>query len=96
MTLDQEMALWEARSNDEFGTILRNINTAAAEYFFAEPDEFGIVHNTPINHYMACYALDGNRKYIAHVIYSMLENRDILEDEAIKQMADQMMMVAEA
>ena len=93
MTLDEEMALWQARSNDEFGSILNEINEASAEYFFAEPDEFGIV-NTPVSHYKIIYALDGTRKAIAHTIYRMLEDRDILEDENIKALADKMMKLA--
>ena len=93
MTLNEEMALWQTRSNDEFGTILNEINEASAEYFFAEPDEFGIV-NTPISHYKTIYALDGTRKSIAHTIYKMLEDRDILENENIKALADKMMKLA--
>ena len=93
MTIDEEMALWEARSNDEFGTILNEINEASADYFFTEPDEFGIV-NTPVSHYKTIYALDGTRKAIAHTIYKMLEDRDILEDENIKALADKMMDLA--
>ena len=93
MTLDEEMALWQARSNDEFGTMLKEINEASAEYFFAEPDEFGIV-NTPVSHYLTLYALDGTRKYIAHTIYRILKDRDILEDENIKALADKMMKLA--
>jgi len=93
MTLDEEMTLWQARSNDEFGTMLKEINEASAEYFFAEPDEFGIV-NTPVSHYLTLYALDGTRKYIAHTIYRILEDRDILEDENIKALADKMMKLA--
>jgi hypothetical protein len=93
MALDDEMVLWETRSHDEFGTILKEINEAAADYFYAEPDEFGII-NTPISHYKVLYAMDGTRKAIAHTIYAMLENRDILEDETIKALADKMMELA--
>ena len=91
--LEEEMEQWKARANDEFGTILNEISEASAEYFCAEPDEFGIV-NTPVSHYKIIYALDGTRKAIAHTIYKMLEDRDILEDENIKALVDKMMELA--
>lgn len=91
--LDEDMEQWEARSNDEFGTILKEINDAASDYFYAEPDELGIL-TTPIRHYMILYALDGTRKAIAHTIYRILEDRDILEDEKVKVLVDKMMELA--
>ena len=93
MTLDEEMALWETRSHDEFGTILNEINEAAADYFYAEPDEYGII-NTPVSHYKLIYMMDGTRKAVAHTIYKMLEDRDILEDENVKALVDKMMELA--
>ena len=93
MTLDEEMAMWEARANDEFGTILKVINEACADYFYAEPDEFGIL-TTPLSHYITAYALDGNREYTAKAIYSILENYDILEDGAIIALANKMKRLA--
>ena len=93
MTLDEEMALWETCSHDEFGTILNEINEAAADYFYAEPDEYGII-TTPITHYKMLYAMDGTRKAIAHTVYNMLEDRDILEDENVKALVDKMMELA--
>lgn len=93
MTLDEEMAMWEARANDEFGTILKVINEACADYFYAEPDEYGIL-TTPLSHYITAYSLDGNRKYTAKCIYSILENYDVLEDGAIKALANKMNRLA--
>ena len=93
MTLDEEMAMWEARANDEFGTTLKVINEACAEYFYAEPDEYGIL-TTPLSHYITAYALDGNREYTAKAIYSILENYDILEDGAIIALANKMKRLA--
>ena len=93
MTLDEEMAMWEARANDEFGTILKVINEACADYFYAEPDEYGIL-TTPLSHYITAYALDGNREYTAKAIYSILENYDILEDGAIIALANKMKRLA--
>lgn len=92
-SLDEEIAMWEARANDEFGTILNEINEAAADYFYAEPDEYGII-TTPITHYKMLYAMDGTRKAIAHTVYNMLEDRDILEDENVKALVDKMMEMA--
>lgn len=91
--LDEEMAMWEARANDEFGTILKVINEACADYFYAEPDEYGIL-TTPLSHYITAYALDGNREYTAKAIYSILENYDILEDGAIIALANKMKRLA--
>ena len=93
MTLDEEMAMWEARANDEFGTILKVINEACADYFYAEPDEYGIL-TTPLSHYITAYALDGNREYTAKAIYSILENYDILEDGAIVALTNKMKRLA--
>ena len=95
MTLDQEMAMWEARANDEFGTILKSIEKACADYFYAEPDEYGIL-TTPLSHYITAYSLDGNRQHTAKVVMSILENYDILdeEDAEVKNLAAEMMKLA--
>ena len=49
---------------------------------------------TPITHYKMLYAMDGTRKAIAHTVYNMLEDRDILEDENVKALVDKMMELA--
>ena len=93
MTLDEKMAMWEARANDEFGKVLQMINMACADYFYADPDEYGIP-TTPLSHYITAYSLDGNRKYTAKCIYSILENHDLLEDGAIIALANKMKRLA--
>lgn len=77
MNIDQEMKLWEKRSNDEFGTILKQIKEACADYFVAEEDENGIL-STPIDDYIAAYAVYGNRKRISTSVRGILFNYDIL------------------
>ena len=83
--LEKEMELWETRSNDEFGKILKEIQQACSEYFCAEPDEFGILQ-TPISHYITLYSMDGNRQQTARIIRSILEDWDILNEEDQKVM----------
>ena len=77
MTLEQEMELWEVRSNDEFGTLLKKIKESCVDFFVAEEDEFGM-KSTPLDTYIALYSLDGNRKYIANSVKGILWNYDIL------------------
>lgn len=91
--LEEEMEQWEARANDDFGKVLQLINMACADYFYAEPDEYGIP-TTPLSHYITAYSLDGNRKYTAKCIYSILENYDLLEDGAIIALANKMKRLA--
>ena len=79
MTLDEEMALWEARENDEFGKTLKAINEKAFGEWLEEEDEYGIPH-TPISHYITAYALDGDRKYTAKKVLAIIENYDMMED----------------
>lgn len=83
MALDEEMKIWEERSNDEFGKILQAIKELTKDYFFVEEDEYGN-YVTPISDYIVAYSLDGNRKYTASVIKNILENWDILgNDEGV-------------
>lgn len=84
MTIDEEMKLWEDRSNDEFGKILNTIKELTKDYFCAEPDEYGIF-STPISNCIAWYSLDGNRKYVYTQMKCILENWDILgNDEGVE------------
>jgi len=83
MNIDNEMKIWEERSNDDFGKILQAIKEATKDYFFVEEDEYGN-YVTPISDYIVEYSLDGNRKYTASVIKNILENWDILgNDEGV-------------
>ena len=93
MTLDEEMAMWEARANDEFGKMLRNIEKASMNYFGCDEDEYGI-RSTPLSYPITAYSLDGNRKHTAKVIIATLDEWDILEDENIKAMADKLNKLA--
>jgi len=93
MTLDEEMAMWEARANDEFGKMLRNIEKASMNYFGCDEDEYGI-RSTPLSYPITAYSLDGNRKHTAKVIIATLEEWDILEDKNIKAMADKLNKLA--
>jgi len=87
--LDEEMALWKARENDDFGKTLREIEKASMNYFGCDEDEYGI-RSTPLSYLITAYSLDGNRKYTAKVIIATLEEWDILEDENIKALADKL------
>ena len=91
MTLDEEMAMWEARANDEFGKTLKEINEKAFNEWFNEDDENGI-SQTPISHHITAYALDGNRKHTANVIRNIIEDYDMMED--VKELVKKMMKLA--
>ena len=83
MTLDEEMKLWESRSNDEFGTILKALKELTKDYFVSEEDEFGI-SNMPLDVYIAQYSVFGKRASIVSNIRNLLENYDILgNDEGV-------------
>lgn len=90
--LDEEMELWEARSNDEFGTVLKELKQAVAEYF-TQDNEFGF-KSTPISWEVAGYSLEGNRKSSARVISRIIENYDLLDDEHIKVLVEKMNLLA--
>ena len=91
MTLDEEMAMWEARANDDFGKTLKKINEKAFNEWFTEDDENG-VSSTPISHHITAYALDGNRKHTANVIRNIIEDYDMMED--VKELVKKMMKLA--
>ena len=93
MTIDEEMAMWEARANDEFGKTLKEIEKASMNYFGCDEDEYGI-RSTPLSYLITAYSLDGNRKHTAKVFIATLEEWDILEDENIKAMTDKLNKLA--
>ncbi len=95
MTIEEETEIWDQRSRDEFGTVLTEIKNATADYFYAEEDELGL-RSTPIDYDIAAYALDGNRKSTARVIYKKLHEYDLFADKKVKALADKMMAVANA
>lgn len=93
MTLDEEMKLWEERSNDEFGQILTKIKKATKDYLYSWT-EMGIEYNA-LSEYITGYALDGNRKYTAKSIYNILYNYDILGNHKnVKKLVDQLTKLA--
>jgi len=90
MTLDEEMKLWEERSNDEFGKVLHAIKELTKDYFVAEEDEFGI-NSIPLDIYIAQYSVFGRRKSIALNIRDLLENYDILgNDEGVDNLVKEL------
>ena len=89
--LDEEMAMWEARANDEFGKTLKEINEKAFSEWFNEDDENGI-SSTPISHYITAYSLDGNRKHTARVVLAIIEDYDMMED--VKTLAKKLNQLA--
>lgn len=96
MTLDEEMKLWEVRDNDEFGKTLRAIRDLTNDYFPMEEDDFGMT-STPISHYSAIYALDGEkvRKSIAKSVHDILYNYDILgNDEGVENLVKELIEIA--
>lgn len=93
MTLDEEMKLWEERSNDEFGQILKKIKKATNDYLYSWT-EMGIEYNV-LSEYITGYSLDGNRKYTAKAIYNILDIHDILGNhKKIKKLVNEMMKLA--
>lgn len=90
MSLDDEMKLWEDRSNDEFGKVLQAIKELTKDYFVAEEDEFGI-NNMPLDVYIAQYSVFGRRKSIALNVRDLLENYDILgNDEGVDNLVKEL------
>ena len=93
MTLDEEMKLWEDRSNDEFGKILRAIKEIVKDYFLTEEDEYGLGGTMPLDTFIAEYALDGKRKrtYInvknLLMLYDILDNNESV-DNLMKELKD--------
>lgn len=94
MKLDEEMKIWEDRSNDEFGKILKAIKELTKDYFYSEEDENGIKF-TPISNYITEYSLDGNHKITYARIYNVLENWDILDnDEGVNSLVKELKEIA--
>ena len=87
MNIEEEMKLWEDRSNDEFGTILKSIRELTKDYLYSW-EEMGIEYNI-LSEYITGYAIDGNREYTAKSIRNILYNYDILNnDKAVKSLVN--------
>lgn len=83
MNIDEQMKLWEERSNDPFGTVLKSIRDLTKDYFPYDEDENGI-ESSPISWYIASYSVDGNRAHTLRCLKATLDNYDILgNDEGV-------------
>ena len=89
--LDEEMEIWKARDNDEFGKVIREIDKKAFSEWFNEESEEGIV-TTPISWEITAYSLDGNRKHTANIIRNIIEDYDMMED--VRELVEKMMELA--
>lgn len=78
MNIEDEMLLWETRSNDEFGQVLKKIRKATIDYL-PSWEYMGIEYNM-LSEYITGYSLDGDRKYTASSIHNVLYNYDILSN----------------
>ena len=78
MNIEDEMLLWETRSNDEFGQVLKKIHKATIDYL-PSWEYMGIEYNM-LSEYITGYSLDGDRKYTASGIHNVLYNYDILSN----------------
>lgn len=72
MTLDEEMKIWEARMNDQFGKTLSSIVKT-------EKNKFGLCSNL-LDECKSVYALDGNRSFIVKKIKHILTEYDMIDD----------------
>ena len=91
MNIEEDMKIWEERSNDEFGSLLKSVIKLTNEYFTSDIDEDGMTVKNPIQYYSTLYTFDGNRKYVLNAIRGILYNYDILGndkevDSLIKQL----------
>ena len=77
MNIEQKMKVWEERSNDEFGKLVKSVIELTNDYFTPYEDTNGIIITNPIQYYYTMYALDGNRKYVLNAINGILYNYDI-------------------
>lgn len=93
MTLDEEMKLWEERSNDEFGQILTKIKKATKDYLYSW-EEYGIEQNI-LSTYIIGYSLDGDRKYTATHVMDILINYDIYNNyKNVKTLVNKLVKLA--
>ena len=80
MSLYEEMMIWEERSNDEFGKLLKEIKEHVKDYFVEEEDEYGLP-STPLDTYIIYYSVYGHRNSVAFNVINLLENYDILGND---------------
>ena len=78
MTLEQEMKLWQTRSNDDFGKYLDKVDKMYREYIGEDESEYGFT-TTPISHLKSIYALDGDAKSVYKKVQAIIEDYDLDE-----------------
>ncbi len=79
--LDEDMKLWEERSKDEFGKVLKEIEKYCIDLWGLTNDyEVEGLEQSIISKYINTYALDGDRNYVARRIYRTLENFDMIDN----------------
>lgn len=89
MKIDQEMQLWENRSNDIFGTMLSTLRKVTKDYFVPEKNEYGI-STSPISSLITLYAVDGNIKNVYERAHNICENWDLMEDKKVARIINKM------
>ena len=77
MTLDEEMKLWEVRSNDKFGSLIKKIDEIIDECTLKEDHGSGI-KSSYLAHLHALYCLYGNTNKIMAAMINYLENYDYI------------------
>jgi len=75
--LDDEMAMWKQRSNDEFGQVIQQIENYFKEYVGETQSEYEGIKETPITWVVASYGLDGNKRSVANKIYNAVVDYDL-------------------
>ena len=79
--LDEDMKLWESRSNDEFGKVLHEIEQYAIDLWGTTKDyEVPELEQSIISQYITTYELVGDRNYVARRVYNTLENFDMIDN----------------
>lgn len=83
LTIEEEMKLWEERSNSKFGKALKKLDKLVGEVF-CYTNEYG--HKiTPITNLMNTWVMDDVNKHgLMKRIQAVLEDYDMIEDEKIK------------
>ena len=94
--LDDEMAMWEQRSNDEFGQVIKQIENYFKEYVGETQSEYEGIKETPITWVVASYGLDGNKRSVANKIYNTVVDYDLYGngDSEFDALVDKMTQLA--
>lgn len=76
MTLEQEMKLWETRSNDAFGQYLTSVENNYKEFYAEEETEYGFNSN-PVSNLRTLYAVDGDARNIYKRVRNLIEDYEL-------------------